>query len=105
VFPESFAEEEKKAAFIAVLQMNSRMTATTMSTRPEADLGGRVLDAVRAGTWGQLRDLRVALAGNAVTVAGIAPTYYVKQLALEAARLALRESRLRLQLEITVDVT
>ena len=58
--------------------------------------------AIRERTWGRVRHLRVELTGEAVVVHGSTPTYYLKQLALEAARSTLATTR---PLIIDIDVT
>ena len=78
------------------------MTTDTADPGQETDLAGRITAAVRERTGGRLRDARVAVGAGAVTVSGVAPSYYLKQLALEAARAALRGLPFRLELEITV---
>jgi hypothetical protein len=48
-----------------------------------------VAQNIRLRTAGQVRDVRVEVGPDAVTVCGLAPSFYVKQLALEAARASL----------------
>jgi hypothetical protein len=53
-------------------------------------------------TGGRIRNLQVAVAGNRVTIAGLAPSYYAKQLALQAARESLGQgARVALDIEVT----
>lgn len=66
------------------------------------DLIDRIGHAVRERTNGRLRDARVTVAEETVTLHGLAPSFYLKQLAVEAARAALGGLPFRLQLEITV---
>ena len=61
-----------------------------------------VAQNIRLRTGGQVRDVRVEVGPDTVTVRGLAPSFYLKQLALEAARASLRGSQLKLRLEITV---
>ena len=68
----------------------------------ETDLVGRISAAVRERTGGRLRDARVVVDRDVVTVSGSAPSFYLKQLALEAARAVLGDFSCRLNLEITV---
>lgn len=69
---------------------------------PPTDLADRVADTVRERTGGRLRDAAVVVADGTVTVRGVAPSFYLKQLALEAARVALRGLPFTFQLEIAV---
>ena len=63
----------------------------------------RVVEAiVRERTWGRIRHLHVELRGDLVVVRGGAPTFHVKQLAVEAARKALPTTR---SFRIDIDVT
>lgn len=66
------------------------------------DLADEIARAVRDRTAGRLREASVAVTNDAVVVRGIAPSYYLKQLALEAARTALRGLPVLIRLEITV---
>ena len=61
-----------------------------MTDGADIDLADQILRAVHERTSDRLRDTRVVVTGGAVTVHGIAPSFYLKQLALEAARTALR---------------
>jgi hypothetical protein len=49
--------------------------------------------AIRERTWGRVSNLCVELRGELVVVCGSTQTYYLKQLALEAAREALATTR------------
>jgi hypothetical protein len=49
--------------------------------------------AIRERTWDRVRHLRVEWAGESVVVRGSTQTYYLKQLALEAARGTLAGTR------------
>jgi hypothetical protein len=54
-------------------------------------------------TWGRLRGLVVEVGGERVTVRGFAPSYYVKQLAIQACMEAAGATRLpRLDVSIVV---
>jgi hypothetical protein len=48
---------------------------------------------IRKRTWDRVRDLRVEWTGESVVVHGSTQTYYLKQLALEAAHSTLGGSR------------
>lgn len=52
-----------------------------------------VQQAVRQRTWGRVSKLRVESRGEMVIVRGSTQTYYLKQLALEAAREVLAMDR------------
>jgi BON domain len=73
-----------------------------MTTLPETDLAERLARTVRTAANGRVKSVRVTVGEGTVTVHGVAPSFYHKQLALEAARAALREHALALRLEITV---
>ncbi len=68
------------------------------------DLIEQIGHAIRERTNGRLRDARITVTDETVTLHGFAPSFYLKQLALEGARSALGERPFRLQLEITVHV-
>jgi hypothetical protein len=56
-------------------------------------------------TWGRVADLVVGVAGERIKVCGRAPSYYVKQLAIQACLDGLQASSptpLRLQVDIEV---
>lgn len=78
------------------------MTTAIAEPAQEADLAGRIAAAVRERTGGRLRGARIVVDRGVVTVSGAAPTFYLKQLALEAARAALRGLPFQLALEVTV---
>jgi hypothetical protein len=61
-----------------------------------------VAQNIRLRTGGQVRDVCVEVGPDAVRVRGLAPSFYLKQLTLEAARASLRGAQLKLRLEITV---
>ena len=71
-------------------------------TGTHTDLANEIAPAIRDRTGGRLVHLRVAIVGGVVTVSGVAPPFYLKQLALVAARAALRGSPLRPALEIAI---
>jgi hypothetical protein len=54
-------------------------------------------------TGDRVRAVAVEIADSVVTVRGGAPSFYLKQLALEAARGGIAGSGLKLRLEVTVD--
>ena len=58
--------------------------------------------AIRERTWGRVSNLCVESRGQLVVIRGSTPTYYLKQLALEAVRKILGTTRLFL---IDIDVT
>lgn len=66
------------------------------------DLAHEIARAVRERTAGRLREASIAVTDDAVVVRGVAPSFYLKQLALEAARVALRGLPVLIRLEITV---
>jgi hypothetical protein len=56
---------------------------------------------IRERTWGRIRDLHVERIDAQVFIRGGVPTYYLKQLVLEAAREVLgRASPLRIDIEV-----
>ncbi len=73
-----------------------------MTALPDTDLADQIARAVHERTNGRLRNAGVTVTGDAVVVCGIAPSFYLKQLALEAARTALRGLPVLIRLEITV---
>jgi hypothetical protein len=73
------------------------MTATS-----GPDLADEIARAVRERTAGRLREASITVTDDAVVVRGVAPSFYLKQLALEAARAALRGLPVLIRLEITV---
>jgi hypothetical protein len=62
--------------------------------------GEAVERQIRNRTWGRIRRLHVEWKGNRVVVQGSAPTYYVKQLALQAVRELDREVPVDLDIEV-----
>ena len=52
-----------------------------------------VAQAIHERTWGRVSNLRVEFRGELVVVCGRTQTYYLKQLALEAAREVLAPDR------------
>jgi hypothetical protein len=78
------------------------MTTDIAEPAQETDLADRIAAAVRERTGGRLRDARVVAGRGVVTVSGAAPSFHLKQLALEAARAALRGLPFQLALEVTV---
>ena len=78
------------------------MQSETIMACNDSEIAGVIERAIRERTRGQVRHLRVELTGESVVVHGSTPTYYLKQLALEAARSALARTR---QLIIDIDVT
>jgi hypothetical protein len=78
------------------------VTVQAAEPGPETNLANQFAAAVRERTGGRLRDGRITLNGDVITVPGVAPSFYVKQLALEAARATLRGLPSRLELEIDV---
>lgn len=73
-----------------------------MATPGTTELTTEIATVIHHRTGGRLTDVRVTAVGRVVTVSGLAPSYYLKQLALEAVRAALRGRPFRPQLEITV---
>jgi hypothetical protein len=55
-------------------------------TDADADACSAIERRIRERTWGRMRHVHVELSGEQVVVHGQVPTYYLKQLALEAAR-------------------
>lgn len=80
------------------------MTTDVAEPAQETDTADRIAAAVRGRTGGRLRDARVVVDRGVVTVSGSAPSFYLKQIALEAARAALRGLPFQLALEVTVHV-
>jgi len=78
------------------------MNAQATVERDGSEILRAVEDAVRARTWGRVLNLRVESRGEVVVVRGSTRTYYLKQLALEAAREAFAPTQ---QLLIDIDVT
>jgi hypothetical protein len=68
----------------------------------DTEIAGVIERVVRERTWNRVRQLRVELTGESVVVHGSTPTYYLKQIALEAARSTLARTR---PLIIDIDVT
>jgi osmotically-inducible protein OsmY len=73
-----------------------------MTVLPETDLADRIARAVRDRTGGRVRNADVTVTDGAVVVRGAAPSYYLKQMALEAARSVLRGLPVLIRLEVTV---
>ncbi|MFO0848256.1 MAG: hypothetical protein U0871_06835 [Gemmataceae bacterium] len=73
-----------------------------MTAMSGTDLADEIARAVRERTAGRLREASVAVTDDAVIVRGVAPSYYLKQLALEAARASLRGLPVLIRLEVTV---
>jgi len=79
----------------------------------DSPLSGTVLEhtiyrRIRSGTAGRIQALKVGLKGPKLIIGGIAPTYYVKQLALKGALDVLgsaRNSEVELCLDVTVSPT
>jgi hypothetical protein len=65
--------------------------ATVANNDPE--ITSAIELAIRKRTWDRVRHLRVEWTGGSVLVHGSTDTYYLKQLALEAARTNLGGSR------------
>lgn len=80
------------------------MTTHTAEFGQDIHLVDRISMAVCERTGGRLCNARVAVHEGKVTLSGIASSYYLKQLALEAARSALQGLPFRLELEVTVHV-
>jgi hypothetical protein len=73
-----------------------------MTVGAVTNLAEQVTATVRERTGGRLREAAVVVAEGVVTVRGVAPSFYLKQLALEATRAALRGFPFTFQLEIAV---
>jgi hypothetical protein len=73
-----------------------------MTVRSGPDLADEIARAIRDRTVGRLREASVAVTDDAVVICGVAPSFYLKQLALEAARAALRGLPVLIRLEVTV---
>ncbi len=67
-----------------------------------AELAEKIATHVRAKTGGRVRSAQVRVESSVVTVSGGAPSFHLKQLALEAARDVLTGLPFRLNVEITV---
>jgi hypothetical protein len=59
----------------------------------DSEVASVVERAIRERTWDRVRHLRVEWTGESVVVHGSTQTYYLKQLALEAARGTLTGTR------------
>ena len=68
----------------------------------DSEILGAVERAIRERTWGRVSKLCVESRGQRVVIRGSTPTYYLKQLALEAVRKTLGTTRPFL---IDIDVT
>ena len=64
------------------------------------DLAIRVERALQATGHGALRSVKVSVQAEVVTLSGWTPTYYLKQLAQEAAQAASRSHRVRNDLDV-----
>jgi hypothetical protein len=64
-------------------------------------LGPAVRRRITQKTWGRVQELRVAVADGRVVVHGLAPSYYVKQLALLAVREAAGDAPVELAIKVT----
>ncbi len=64
------------------LEVTSRVPADPGRSR---HLSERIEQTVRLRTASRIRNLSVEISGSAVILTGVAPTYYVKQLATHAA--------------------
>ncbi len=67
------------------------------AARPGADALRRHIDS---RTWRRIRRLRVDCSGDRVTVHGVAPSYYLKQLALCAVRELLPAAEVDLRIQV-----
>ena len=67
----------------------------------DSEIASVIERAIRERTWDRVRHLRVEWTGESVVVHGSTQTYYLKQLALEAARSTLAGTR-PLVIDITV---
>jgi hypothetical protein len=67
----------------------------------DSEIASVIERAIRQRTWDRVRHLRVEWIGASVVVHGSTQTYYLKQLALEAARSTLAGTR-PLIIDITV---
>jgi hypothetical protein len=72
------------------------------SPRPRRALAAAVKRHVRRRSYDKVRRLAVIVKDGKVTVRGSAPSYYLKQLALEGARICLEGTGMMLHLEIDV---
>lgn len=73
-----------------------------MTALPGTDLADEIARAVCERTAGRLREASIVVTDDVVIVRGVAPSYDLKQLALEAAGVALRGLPALIRLEITV---
>jgi hypothetical protein len=78
------------------------MQAEATMASNDSEILQAVERAIRKRTWGRVSRLCVESRGELVVIAGSTRTYYLKQLALEAAREALDTTRPFL---IEIDVT
>jgi hypothetical protein len=77
------------------------MQAETTVRSRNAEVERAIEQRIHERTWGRVRNLQVELRDEQVVVHGCTPTYYLKQLALEAAREVLGANR-RLFIDIQV---
>jgi hypothetical protein len=68
----------------------------------DAETMRAVARAIHQRTWKRIANLRVESRGEVIVIHGSTPTYYLKQLAVEAAREVLATTR---QFLIEIDVT
>jgi hypothetical protein len=69
------------------------MQAEATVRRTNAEVERAIERRIHERTWGRVRNLQVELRDEQVVVHGSTPTYYLKQLALEAAREVLGANR------------
>jgi hypothetical protein len=74
----------------------------TISACSGAIVADDIERCIHQRVFGRVRGLKVQVLDGHVVVQGDAPTYYVKQLALEAARQALRTLEVPLRIDIRV---
>jgi len=78
------------------------MAAETVAPETNEVLPLTIERHIARRTWGRLRQLAIEVSGDRVTVRGCAPSYYVKQLAIQACLEVADTARPRLDVDITV---
>lgn len=62
------------------------MSATMITDEATFALERAVERRIRERTWGRIRNLHINVEGHRLTIHGTVASYYLKQLAIEAAR-------------------
>jgi hypothetical protein len=78
------------------------MPAESAAPNPNEGLPLAIERHIARRTWGRLRQLAIEVSGDRVTVRGCAPSYYVKQLAIQACLEATEAAPPQIDVDITV---